>query len=1493
MSEIIPSNANASYNQFNLARDRDAYATIRGFFFQAERTMQRWIRLETGQILELECGEDIDIVGQALVGGDWQEERVLEQLKSREKNITLVSGREAIANFHEHRTSNQRQNLRFCLTTNATVGRENPPLFKKDKRTGIDLWRSLAKQELEEAESTGVLARIRQTLSQSAVPEGFNDETWQAFLEFADNGEEDEWLDFIDRFEWLTGVTAPLNLSQEIQNELLSMGVATDEATARAMYERLFVFVLRLLSQKGRKNLEAKGWEEIIKALPSGADQSLLAEALSQIDDLDQKVASIDVRLTEVESQVGGLVTGQSNLTMRVDVVETNQVAQTTTLSKIDSGQETANERLNELIASMADMQRTRTDEEILNSPQAQVLKVEIPIEEARQQLLEKGRFLMAQSRFEELRPLVASLTDDAARWRLESRLCGLRGFCCWRLGHFPKANELFAESFSLQPNNAKAGANAAYGALLVNKPEDALRLATKALEADEKSDDALGMAVKSLFLLEQKQDIEPLLEKHSEAARGIQTLFTRGEIAIETGDYQLAQELGIELCDLAPKNPMAHRLFFDAHFVPVQQQVLKDKPILMRLTKEQKDLAEKAEVAISRSIELMKDWDSCETKIDAYVARAGVRELLDKIDDAIEDCDELIGINPKNEKAHFIKGEMLLHWRGNYKEAISELQQVKSGDLADDARVLEAEALADLGKWDKVIKLLTPIYSPDASQREQMDLARLILQAAYKSNDAELVAKIKSDLETHYTDEVPALVTLSDLARWKEDYSSALSLLQNAYNLAEAPSKNRILYWIAQTQRLAGFYDDAVTNLEAIVDVTKPDFLLRAYLDALWSAGQKQTAAEIVSQLRNGGLAIAGFSEFEAMYADEQKDFVLAAQLCEQLSEDNPMDVLHAYNTANLLLRRFPPSVTPAAVQADPTLPDRIERARVALKRINIDAVKDNPRFMMDIAFMRKMVGFADAPDWAYRALRLSPGNGEIGGGYVQFISFMPPNDSRLDMEEVQAECAVEIKPKSASQETKSQIWIITNSPLGGEHEITPSHTLSQKVIGKRAGDTFVAEASSLSSNNEWEIVSVKSKYVHALQGTMQILSTVASHHSVVIGRFFTPEENAKQKRDIVRQLLDEGRSIEEIYENTPISVAGLAQITGRMVPDFWRAEYEKGGYTVEKAGRFHVASGQESEILQHRQIAFNATGLVLDWTSLISIVHLGAGNAIKTRYSRLIVPSVLAEEVKNYAARYDSSVSPLYEDDSGRRRREFINRLARFVQEQCEVIEISDWKDSDEEISKTYGRSTIAAIRLAAQEQIPLWSDDIRTRNLAKARYDALPSVGVQWLLLVLRAEKHISEDEYFGAIRKLMYSGYGFLWVTIPFVLWILRQNNMNVTDDVRRTLGYLPYWKVTESIAASLVAGVLVAVWKENLLEHRRRTLIDAILDALVEERPTYQTMQSLRDALNERLSLDVATNFQITQYIENWAKRQVQVIRGSGLIMPDKSIILPP
>src|ERR1700686_4515640 len=104
---------------------RDATAVIRGFVYQAEVTIRRWVGLRENEYLELECGEDIDTIARGIESGE-DEQRITEQVKSLASNVTLHSpaAMESVANFALHRERNPAVRLLFRFTTNASPGME-------------------------------------------------------------------------------------------------------------------------------------------------------------------------------------------------------------------------------------------------------------------------------------------------------------------------------------------------------------------------------------------------------------------------------------------------------------------------------------------------------------------------------------------------------------------------------------------------------------------------------------------------------------------------------------------------------------------------------------------------------------------------------------------------------------------------------------------------------------------------------------------------------------------------------------------------------------------------------------------------------------------------------------------------------------------------------------------------------------------------------------------------------------------------------------------------------------------------------------------------------------------------------------------------------------------------------------------------------------------------------------------------------------------------
>ena len=136
---------------------RDAHATFAGFVFQVNVTILRWLSLKAGEHLELEAGEDIDLIQRGVASSESEDERLVEQLKqqpSRSLTLRSTDALEAIANFCDHRRSNPGAKLRFRYLTTTSIGRERD---WTGTLSAIETWEKVRTGEMDASERVAAI----------------------------------------------------------------------------------------------------------------------------------------------------------------------------------------------------------------------------------------------------------------------------------------------------------------------------------------------------------------------------------------------------------------------------------------------------------------------------------------------------------------------------------------------------------------------------------------------------------------------------------------------------------------------------------------------------------------------------------------------------------------------------------------------------------------------------------------------------------------------------------------------------------------------------------------------------------------------------------------------------------------------------------------------------------------------------------------------------------------------------------------------------------------------------------------------------------------------------------------------------------------------------------------------------------------------------------------------------------------------------------------
>ena len=286
--------------EFTPGRDQDASATIRGFVYQVELTILRWLGLGANQVLQLERGEDIDHITRAASAGPAEAARLLEQVKDVQRSLTLHAPGAVIAigSFCAHRRANPGRDVRFRYTTTASVGREKLSPLPKGV-TGIGAWGQLRQGVKDEKTKASLLSGVRSLLRSATRPSDTPDGIWTEYTGFAGAADADV-LALIEQFEWSFGESGLSDLADEVVRAIRSRGTYT--LAAELLHDILFAAVFRTLSQPGLKELTVPALDSFLSSPQlTETDRALLAQLKEQVLGQSVRLFALERRVEAVE----------------------------------------------------------------------------------------------------------------------------------------------------------------------------------------------------------------------------------------------------------------------------------------------------------------------------------------------------------------------------------------------------------------------------------------------------------------------------------------------------------------------------------------------------------------------------------------------------------------------------------------------------------------------------------------------------------------------------------------------------------------------------------------------------------------------------------------------------------------------------------------------------------------------------------------------------------------------------------------------------------------------------------------------------------------------------------------------------------------------------------------------------------------------------------------------------------------------------------------
>ena len=300
---------------FKEITNRDAWSTIRGFVYQVDITMLRWLNLAEDETLELEKGEDIDIIKNSLESDD--NSRILEQIKYREGTVSLNTelALELLFNFFLHQQNNPGQKLLFRFVSNAGYNIERPALFPKGK-TGISVWQELYNDENAISDDKRLqiiqkhfLTKINKKLTAPSNTEENDKELQQKWIDFKALVENQiALLQFIKNFEWSLESPESTKVSTNVKELIATSPHFPVRIDSELLYPRLFLYVFRLLTNSATKSLNIADLKEQSKLLPLNTEDAAAFQLVSGLlNHLEERVSGIETTVATSIKKIDAL----------------------------------------------------------------------------------------------------------------------------------------------------------------------------------------------------------------------------------------------------------------------------------------------------------------------------------------------------------------------------------------------------------------------------------------------------------------------------------------------------------------------------------------------------------------------------------------------------------------------------------------------------------------------------------------------------------------------------------------------------------------------------------------------------------------------------------------------------------------------------------------------------------------------------------------------------------------------------------------------------------------------------------------------------------------------------------------------------------------------------------------------------------------------------------------------------------------------------------
>jgi tetratricopeptide (TPR) repeat protein len=1005
----------------------------------------------------------------------------------------------------------------------------------------------------------------------------------------------------------------------------------------------------------------------------------------------------------------------------------------------------------------------------------------------------------------------------------------------------FPQAAQLFLEAAALQPEDSQAAENEAL-AYFISKPTDkAFEAITQVRKRFPHAPRINAYWITTAPTTETRTQIEQRITAADLATPEVITALASRALA--ECEFGLSEELAGRAVEQRPEWSFP--------------QFLKVRALTLRVI-ESDSLSPSAKIRelravldpLTKAIEAAAKEHDPTTQTLCLLERFQMHLILNEMSEAETDVLSAKLLSPDDIAVKRAIAELSLR-KNDPDRAISKLRDIGVQDRTDVALLL-SEALrkrgtqADIAEAIDLLKKL--VDSPNRAMpggREYTASALLqLLSQAQRWQESEQVC---DSLLTRGAS--PALVS-AFRARNKHLQNlldDANRLAEEAASLLSDTAPHAEVHWVAQILSELGRHVEALPLWQRIASRTELTDYTRGLLDCAQRLGRDDLILDTCSALRANGVF--------------DRDLIL----CE-VGTLEKYDVNGAIAALNNYLEKRPD--------------DKIVRLRLSIIGTNWnrpEIVDGRPSVMpvvteVDVHNGRaavqvmKLGGYpSDALAYAYDLLRLHFSDSEAHRAYTFNLLPFEPRPTVPEFAEVKVGCAVCYVEEYETQET----WMIVEdapNPDISRQEYGPDHPLSREMTGKKVGEKVILSPSSL-GDRAATIRAITSKYVFRFQDSMRNWQ-IRFPDVEGLKSFKVVRTNKEGKEEFdpsplilsIEQLAGNLQRLKELYVSTPMAIHMFAAARGKgtIQTTLYLAQQEDVGVSCcigaadERGNALAALDTSGTWIIEPSALA---TIFLLDLEDDLSSfpVNLVLSQGTVADFDDMVQEDMQFHGDGGVLVKHGAGLAfiPQTESERAERVQSFTARINKVKSASTIVgcVELAKLDKERRELTiKALGEGGAESIVLAAKPGHLLWTDDCRLGGFARTEHgvkSAWTQVVLQWAAL----HGYISEQKFFKSSARLIGFGYSFTSPSVPVLIAAAEiadwdQSHWPFSQAINQ-LG-------TESIqlreAASLTVSFLERVYRENILDERRRAITLALMDKLGDRSGGPSMVQEIKKAV---------------------------------------------